>query len=217
MPTSWTSGVYLAKLTSSRGNSSFIIFVVRDDSGTADIVVQISVNTYQAYNSRGGVSLYSNATNKSIYSYAHATKVSFDRPYEPGDSNGAGQYLFYEYPFVEWAEEQDFSISYVTDVDTGATPNPLLGHKAFVVLGHDEYWSMGMRTNIQNAVNTGGVNLAVFSGNTGDWQIRYEPDANGIANRTEVGYKDFATQTTAPGPDPDLGGRQCHRDHPLAR
>ena len=201
VPTTWTTGIYLAKLSASSGNKSFIFFVVRNDGGNEDLMFQASVTTYQAYNAWGGVSLYDNTTNKSVYKYPHATKVSFDRPFDPNDSNGAGHYLYYEYPYVRWAESQGYNLTYVTDVDTHTNVNPLTNHKGFLSVGHDEYWSKGMRDNVQNAINAG-VNVAFFSANTDYWQIRFESNAAGTPNRVEVGYKDFATSTTAPGPDP---------------
>ena len=42
----------------------------------------------------------------------------------------------------------------------------------------------------------------ILSANEIYWQIRFEADAAGNAKRVEVGYKDYATATTAPGPDP---------------
>jgi hypothetical protein len=201
IPSTWVTGIYLAKLSASSGNKSFIFFVVRDDGGNENIMFQTSVTTYQAYNEWGGVSLYDNATNKSVYKYPHATKVSFDRPFDPNDSNGAGHYLYYEYPFVRWAESQGYDLTYITDVDTHTNVNPLTNHKAFLSVGHDEYWSKGMRDNVQNAINAG-VNVAFFSANAVYWQIRFEPNAAGVPNRVQVGYKDFATSTSPPGPDP---------------
>ena len=203
IPTSWVTGVYLAKLTTSQGDSSFIFFVVRNDGGFEDIVFQTSVTTYQAYNTWGGISLYDNQlTDKTAYPFPHATKVSFDRPFNPGDSNGAGHYFFFEYQFVYWLESQGYNVIYTTDVDTDTNVNPLTNHKAFLSVGHDEYWSRGMRTNVQNAINAG-VNVAFFSANTMYWQIRFEPNAAGVPDRVEVGYKDFATSNTPPGPDPE--------------
>src|SRR5919204_191997 len=118
IPTDWVSGVYLAKLTGSpSGHQSFIFFVVRNDGGHEKYVFQNSVTTYQAYNIYGGTSLYDNQTNKSVYSYGHATKVSFDRPFDPLDGNGAGQFTRYEYPWVRWAESQGYDLTYITDVD----------------------------------------------------------------------------------------------------
>jgi len=204
IPATWVTGVYLAKLTSSTGYSSFIFFVVRDDGGTEDLVFQTSVTTYQAYNTWGGTSLYNNLTNMSVYPYAHATKVSFDRPFNPGDSNGAGHYLFYEYKFVYWLESLGYNVTYTTDVDTDLRTPALTNHKGFLSVGHDEYWSLAMRNNVQNAINSG-VNVAFFSANTMYWQIRFEPNAAGLPDRIEVGYKDFATDTTPPGPDPQWG------------
>src|SRR5260370_12226738 len=58
-----------------------------------------------------------------------------------------------------------------------------------------------MRDNLQAAINAG-VNVAFFSANAMYWQIRFEPNAAGTPDRVEVGYKDFATDTTPPGPDP---------------
>jgi hypothetical protein len=204
VPSSWTTGVYLAKLSASSGNKSFIYFVVRNDGGTEDFVLQTSVTTYQAYNFWGGTGLYNNYTNGSVYPYGAATKVSFDRPFSPGDSNGAGQYFRFEYPFVRWAESQGFDLTYTTNVDTHTNVNPLTNHKAFLSIGHDEYWTKAMRDNIQNAVNSG-VNVGFFSANTSYWQIRLEPNAAGTPNRVEVGYKGWAVYPAAPGPDPMSG------------
>jgi len=50
-----------------------------------------------------------------------------------------------------------------------------------------------------------GVNAAFFSANSAFWQIRFEPNSLGAPNRVEVGYKDFATESTPPGPDPQYG------------
>jgi hypothetical protein len=202
VPSTWVSGVYLAKLTTPAGNSSFIFFVVRGDGGHEDILFQTSVTTYQAYNIWGGISLYDNQTSKSIYPYPHATKVSFDRPFDPQDSNGAGHYFFYEMYFVYWLEQQGYNVAYTTDVDTDSNVPALTNHKAFLSVGHDEYWSRGMRTNVENAI-AAGVNFGFFSANSMYWQIRFEPNVHGVPNRVQVGYKDFAASPNAPGPDPE--------------
>ena len=47
-PTDWMSGIYLAKLTASTtGKQSYIIFDVRDDERSSDLLVQSSVTTYE--------------------------------------------------------------------------------------------------------------------------------------------------------------------------
>jgi len=47
IPTGWTSGVYLAKLTNAEGYDNYIVFTVRDDDRTADFLYQQPVTTYQ--------------------------------------------------------------------------------------------------------------------------------------------------------------------------
>jgi hypothetical protein len=50
IPNTWTSGIYLAVLTNEQSYQNYIVFVVRDDTRTADLLYQQSVTTYQAYN-----------------------------------------------------------------------------------------------------------------------------------------------------------------------
>ena len=61
VPADAVSGVYIAKLVreDATAGSSQIIFVVRDDSGGSELLVQTSDATWQAYNKYGGNSLYS--------------------------------------------------------------------------------------------------------------------------------------------------------------
>ena len=57
-----------------------------------------------------------------------------DRPFDPQDSNGAGQFFFYDYPWLRWAESQGYDLTYTTDVDTfmanaGALRRPRLNQR----------------------------------------------------------------------------------------
>ena len=60
VPSDAVSGIYFAKLVREDdvNGSSHIVFVVRDDSSTSDILFQTSDTTWQAYNQYGGNSLY---------------------------------------------------------------------------------------------------------------------------------------------------------------
>jgi hypothetical protein len=92
---------------------------------------------------------------------------------------------------LQWLEAQGYDISYATNVDVGSDVNLLLSHKAFLSVGHDEYWSRPMRDNVEGA-RDGGVSLGFFSGNTSYWQIRFEPSLlTSEPSRTMVGYKEF--------------------------
>jgi hypothetical protein len=183
IPDDWVSGVYLAKITGQpSGDQNYAIFVVRDER-TAGLLFQSSVTTYQAYNNWGGKSLYAhNSTG------APAKKVSFDRPYSL--ESGPGDFLFrWEYPMVRWLEREGYDVTYGTNLDTHARPAMLRRVKAFLSVGHDEYWTWEMRANVE-AARDAGVDLAFFSANTCYWQIRLEDDA-----RTIVAHKETALAT----------------------
>jgi len=200
----WVSGVYLARLTGSRdGKQSFIPFVVREPDGPrgephrAPLLIQCSVNTWQAYNNWGGKSLYD------FNSFGgRATRVSFDRPYasspDAAPGAGAGEFLTvghasipgaWEYPFVRWIEREGFDVAYVTNVDIHENPSISARRKALLLVGHDEYWSRAMRDNVERARDHG-VNLGVFASNVCYWQVRYEPSAHGAADRILFCAKD---------------------------
>ncbi|EJL33387.1 hypothetical protein PMI01_02187, partial [Caulobacter sp. AP07] len=54
-PADAVSGVYLAKLVrTDNGATNQIPFIVRDDGGTSDVLLQTSDTTWQAYNGWGG-------------------------------------------------------------------------------------------------------------------------------------------------------------------
>ncbi len=184
VPTTWISGVYLAKLTSGiTGKQRYVIFVVRDDSGRSDLLFQLSVTTYQAYNRWGGFWLYSTP---------RAYKVSFNRPYEAG--YGASLFLTWEYDMLRFLEREGYDVSYSTDVDTHRRGDLLLNHRAFLSVGHDEYWSWDMRVNVERARDRG-VSLGFFGANAAYWQIRLEPSGvTGSLDRTMVCYKYSYTQ-----------------------
>jgi len=203
VPTTWTSGVYVAKLVNSRGFQSYIIFTVRSDSRSGGLLYQQSVTTYQAYNNypddaTGGSE--TPATGKSLYEYnssttqtgagtTRAVKVSFDRPYSEGD--GAAGFWEYEAHFVTWMEQMGYDVSYSTNVDTDLHPERLLNHAGFLSVGHDEYWSKSMYDGAVAARNNG-VSLGFFNGNSVYWQIRMEASAGGTAGRVITCYKSAA-------------------------
>jgi hypothetical protein len=184
-PKDWPSGIYVAKLTASEsGKQSYIPFVVRDDSRASDLLFQSSVNTYQAYNDWGG---------RSLYTDPRAYAVSFNRPYAGG--YGTGNLLYWEYHMVRFLESQGYDVTYTTDVDTHARGELLTLHKAFLSVGHDEYWTWEMRDRVEMARNRG-VHLGFFGSNVSYWQIRYEPSPlTKEPHRTIVCFKQE-------GPDP---------------
>lgn len=207
--TDWVSGIYLAKLTAtSSGKQSYIIFVVRDDGRPSDFLFQSSVTTYQAYNSWGGKSTYPSSSINEQWAY----KVSFNRPYArsahplAASGVGAGDFLTatsihptspispagWEYNMVRWLEREGYDVSYSTNIDTHVDSTWWKRHRAWLSIGHDEYWSRDMRSHVEEARERG-VGLGFFSSNTCYWQIRLEASPlTGQPHRTIVAYKEAA-------------------------
>jgi hypothetical protein len=209
IPSEWVSGVYLAKLTRPDTQAqSLVTFIVRDDMRKADILYQYSLSTYQAYNSYGGKSLYSFNSNAcaTVADAPRAVKTSLARPLvvPPFDPTS---YFRVDYPMVYWLEEQGYDVSYSTSFDThksgvSGNHNQLLDHQIFMAVGHDEYWSREMRDAITEARDAG-VNLALFTGNTGYWKIRMEPDPwTGQEDLIMVTYKTAESGPQDPSGDP---------------
>ncbi|MEB2284748.1 MAG: hypothetical protein B6D46_13405 [Polyangiaceae bacterium UTPRO1] len=192
VPPAWVSGIYVAVVQTEARFAGFIPFVVRDDERSADFVYQQSVTTYQAYNDypadgRRGKSLYGSSFGPpTIAGNPRAVAVSFDRPYA-GD--GAGQLFDWEIDFVRFLEREGYDVAYTTDLDTHARGERLLRSRAFLSVGHDEYWSAAMYDAIERARDRG-VNLGFFGANAAYWQVRFEPSAAGAPDRIMVCYKD---------------------------
>ena len=203
----WVSGVYLAKLTANdSGTQSYIIFVVRDDQRQTNLLFQLSVSTYQAYNYWGGKSLY----NWGSTGGERAAKVSFNRPYAANAQNpgaaygmGAGEFLTnlqphpdnygssnagWDYNMVRWLEREGHDLAYCTSIDSHSSSTPLTC-RAWLSVGHDEYWSWEMREHVE-AARDAGVHLGFFTANCAYWQVRFEKSAaSGTENRIMVCYK----------------------------
>ncbi|MDB5309385.1 MAG: hypothetical protein JWO38_3587 [Gemmataceae bacterium] len=193
VPAAATSGLYFARVArDDTGGASLIWFVVRADGGASDLLFQTSDTTWEAYNQWGGNSLYLGTAPTPD---GRAYKVSYNRPLVlDGIPGGYGDYnspLHAEYPMIRWLEANGYNVSYSTDVDTDRRGAELLGHKVFMSVGHDEYWSGPQRANVE-AARDAGVNLAFFSGNEGFWKTRWETsiDGSGTSYRTLVTYKE---------------------------
>ena len=198
VPASWRSGFYLVTFHPGDGSISHACFVVRGSGARALLV--LATNTYQAYNTWGGRSLYTGAT-----------QVSFRRPFGRGlldrpaterddrksrpthrgedpdvDGHLYQQYRYrhgypgylgstgwfaYERRFVEWAEAEGVQLDYAISTDLGAID--LSEYDVIISAGHDEYWSWEQRDAIEAFVGGGGNHISM-SGNTCFWQVRVE-------------------------------------------
>lgn len=204
----WTSGVHLVRLTEhDAGRQSYILFVLRDDARAAPLRVQIPMTTYQAYNNWGGKSLYHWGSSN----HQRAAKVSFNRPFAANAQNpaaaigmGAGEFLTNLQPhpdrygisnaawdcnMVRWLEREGYDAAYCTNLDAHAGTDFLNGCRAWLSIGHDEYWSGAMRDHIDHARDAG-IHLGFFSANSAYWQVRLEASpASRTPERIMVCYK----------------------------
>lgn len=209
VPADAVSGVYIARLirTDTDGDSH-IPFIVRKDGNTSDVLFQTSDTTWQAYNTYGGSNFYWGKDNGRAY------KVSYNRPFNTrGLVNGRDFLFANEYPMIRFLESNGYDVSYVSGLDTHLDPALITKHKAFLSVGHDEYWSEAQRDHVQ-AARDAGTNLAFFSGNEVYWKTRWEASQDGTntANRTLICYKDTWAHTkidpvtpTATWRDPRFG------------
>ncbi|MBM3836176.1 MAG: hypothetical protein FJ403_23540 [Verrucomicrobia bacterium] len=219
IPQAWLSGVYLGKLTAEKeGLQSYVIFIVRDDR-RCDFLFQCSDTTWSAYNRWPDVfSLYDDGTPPHNWHVGPGISVSFDRPYgkyrqifDAPLSQGSGEFLLWEFPLAFWMEKEGYDMSYISNIDTHVDAKGLLRAKAWLSVGHDEYWSLDMFNNVKAAVASG-VNAAFFSGNSVDGFITIAPNGRGQLGRTisrvgkfgpfERELAEFAGKWKQHGPNP---------------
>lgn len=173
IPEDWPSGVYLAKLSrqAPQPAQSYIIFVVKR-RGPADIRVQVSDLTWQAYNKWPGVnSLYDDGSPYPWYQGPNV-RVSFDRPYtkycqivDSPLSCGSGEFLLWEFPLAYWLESEGYDVAYCSNLDLHRGLVGAEQCRVFISVGHDEYWTRQMYDNAL-AARDAGVSLLFLSGNT---------------------------------------------------
>ncbi|MEM9200479.1 MAG: N,N-dimethylformamidase beta subunit family domain-containing protein [Actinomycetota bacterium] len=215
----WRSGFYLVSLHAHDGPDGRRIahtgFVVRAHAAaSADTVLVMATNTWNAYNTWGGKSLYTGGHQVSFARpWARGMLVRPEverddrksRPVHTGETGDADGFIFQQYRlpraypsaigstgwftharrFIEWAERNGRHIDLLTSTDLERHPDCLDGYNLVLGVGHDEYWSAGQRAVVESHVRRGG-HYASFSGNTMFWQVRI---ADGTRGEAMVGYK----------------------------
>lgn len=191
IPTDWTSGVYVGKLTAKEdGSQSYVVFVLRDNR-EADVTFQCSDLTWQAYNRWPyWHSMYDEGQKPWVNT--NGARISFDRPYAlyvnnlPSRfnalSNGAGEFFLWEFPLAYWLEREGYDVTYISNTDTHSDPKGLLRSSAFLSVGHDEYWTPTMFQNVMKARDEG-VSLLFLAGNSVDGMVYLDPASGGRPNR----------------------------------
>jgi hypothetical protein len=101
---------------------------------------------------------------------------AWSRAHRQSPYDGSAGYLNkWEHAFVRWAEAAGYEFDYLTDHDLDADPQALAPYDVVLLVGHSEYWSGPQRDGIEAFVDDGG-RLAIFSGNTAFWKVRWEDE-----------------------------------------
>ena len=183
-------------------------------------MLALATNTWHAYNDFGGPNLYTGGTHVAMqrpmaagYLYKppgkgrrvtgtgapdpqNAAHVGYIQLNHLSGYAGSAGWPDWELPFIEWAEREGFEIGVCTNADLEEHPEVLDGASLYLSVGHDEYWSRGMRDTVEAFIARGG-NAAFFSGNTSLWQVRIEGDDHDVM----VGYKGFFKNDPLMGTD----------------
>jgi hypothetical protein len=192
----WRSGYYAVTLAAGEERADAFL-VVRPAAGwpRAPSILVLSTTTWNAYNDWGGPSLYTGGTRVSFE--RPLARGFLDKPEpmrrkmqpEPDRearwyfewaeplglsvwSGGAG-WATWERGLVRWAEREGYELDVAISEDLERHPEVLEGHRLFLSVGHDEYWSWGMREALDRFTDGGG-NAAILSGNTCFWQVRFD-------------------------------------------
>lgn len=214
VPADARSGVYIAKLieiaadgterapggdllTRLDGNA---MIVVRPAAGTrsAAIIYKLSAATYQAYNEAGGASFYSRAAwwrgndGAGFKVTLRRTGCGVGSIVMMGEAQDAHHpesrrqsFAHWDAPLVRWLEVNGYACDYCTDFDLDDDETVLDGYALLLSVGHDEYWSTGMRERILQFSADGG-NVAYLSGNLDGYRIQRADDGSAIF--TSKGY-----------------------------
>jgi hypothetical protein len=178
----WPEGVYLLRLSCADGHR-YVPMVVRSEDASGRILLVHATTTWAAYNLWGERNLYQGPGGPDDY-VNRSRVVSFNRPY---NKRGAEKFLAFERPLVELAERMQLPLAYTTSAHVHTNPKLLKSASAIISLGHDEYWTPEMRSNV-TAARDSGVNLAFLGANACFRRIRFEKGGNGD-NRHVVCYK----------------------------
>jgi hypothetical protein len=137
VPARAVSGIYVARLVGEAGvtGASHVVFVVRDDGGTSDLLFQTSSSAGRTFNRSLGT---------------RATALE-------------GGLFHAEYPMVRWLERNGYDVSYFTAMDAERRGGEILGHRVYLSAGLDTAWSPRQRASIEAALDHDPpVHLAFF-------------------------------------------------------
>jgi hypothetical protein len=166
--TNWPSGYYTIDfIDGSDGwrDNNVASIIVTNVRKSGDILVELSTNTYQAYNEWGGYSFYA-----CDFVGTHSRMISFDRP-TPAD------FFVYEYYLIIWLEkvaaELGVKVDYASNFDIHRDPLFTKSYRLLISGAHNEYWSKEEFDSVYTRIFELGLNTMFLGANAAYWQVRY--------------------------------------------
>ena len=211
-------------------------FVVRDkqDAPNRDLLFQTADLTWHAYNGWGGYTTYGSfdyprehAPARRLMDVAdpnaqltRAHKRSYNTPLITRDYRAVNMPLSAEYPAIRFLERNGYSLHYCAGVDLAVAPRNaqlLRRSRAYLSVGHDEYWTRHQRDALEAARDVAerwrggsGLHLNFWSANEAYWSVRLE-----CSKYDDEGCSDDDHCGGGGGGDDDSGGGgSAHGDAP---
>lgn len=177
----WRSGYYLARLEKASVTAppplthlnEVIPFIIKPAAPSSKILVQLSTNTWLAYNDRFG---------RSYYTDPRTFHTSFHRPmkrYIKWISGATSETVTdIEGYYLRWLEQNGYQVDVIANSDLIDTSIlNINNYRLFISVGHDEYWSTPMRNTLQAFIDAGG-NALFWSSDSIYYQTREEDNGD---------------------------------------
>ncbi|MGZ5201422.1 MAG: N,N-dimethylformamidase beta subunit family domain-containing protein [Telluria sp.] len=202
----WPGGMYVASISDSSGAAFEITFIVKKPrlGVGAGLAVLASTNTWQAYNTWGGASLYRYEIDDGL-GKQHVCRVHMQRP-NPGASTAGdeGHLANTEKHVLRWLEQNGVAYDLYADIDLHDDPDLLLEYQTLLINTHGEYWTDPMYSGLENFLDEGG-NLIYLSANGLYWKTEIH------AQQIEVKHDNTAHSFSG---EPGGRWRDCGRLEP---
>ena len=159
VPADWPSGLYAAQCKDTEGFAFHVVFVVKPNpANRRDFAVLANTNTWNAYNSYGGRSQYTNP---------NAVILTLERPNpvtSPVDDGALNHLTRAELWVHNWLEDAGYQFDVYSDLDLHQGIPDLESYKALIVHTHPEYWTSEMMDQLESYLAQGG-RLLYLAGN----------------------------------------------------
>ena len=186
----WPSGCYscdIVEQTTAVRDVRAAQWIVKNPRRSGAVLARLGTNTYQAYNTWGGHSLYPDGDDET-----RGLMVSFDRPTPPD---------FFEYDawLVQWLENiagRVGGVDYASNFDVHTDPHFMDPYPLVITGAHDEYWSDEEFSAFERRIFHQGRNVCFFGGNTAYRQVRYG-DLNAAPGSAPLGRQIVCYKTAS--------------------